>query len=78
MEPKANLSKRIRELLARWLHALLFDVIAEKADQRLPQVRAQDFALFVVGEEENVIEEFLAALTEEFVVGHGDLHSAEG
>jgi hypothetical protein len=34
-------------------------------------VRAYDVALFVVGEGENLVKEFLAVLTEEFVVGHG-------
>jgi hypothetical protein len=33
MEPKENLSKRIRELWHSWLQALFFDVIALKADQ---------------------------------------------
>jgi hypothetical protein len=34
-------------------------------------VRAYDVALFVVGEGENLVKEFLAVLTEELVVGHG-------
>jgi hypothetical protein len=34
IEPKEKLSKRIRELLGRWLHALFFDVMAVKVDQR--------------------------------------------
>jgi len=44
------LSKRIRELLGRWLQALFFDVTAEKADQRcstflLPQYGQEIFSL---------------------------------
>jgi len=39
--------------------------------------RADNFTLFVVDEGQNLIEEFLAVMAEEFVVGHGDL-SAEG
>jgi hypothetical protein len=35
-------------------------------------------AFFVIHERQNLVEEFLAGVAEEFVVGHTDLHSAEG
>jgi len=36
-------------------------------------VRTQDFALFVVASERNLVEEFLAIVAQEFVVRHRDL-----
>jgi hypothetical protein len=36
-------------------------------------VRAQNLAFFVVHKRQNLVEEFLAFLAEELVVGHADL-----
>jgi hypothetical protein len=36
-------------------------------------VRAQNLAFFVVHKRQNLVEEFLALLAKEFVVGHADL-----
>jgi hypothetical protein len=41
-------------------------------------VRALHLALFVIRKGQNLVEKFLAGVAEEFVVGHTDLHSAEG
>ena len=38
-------------------------------------VRAQNLAFFVVHQRQNFVEEFLAFLAEEFLVGHADLHN---
>jgi len=46
----------------------LFDLLAAA-------VRAQNLAFFVVHERQNLVEEFLAFLAEEFVVGHTGLHN---
>src|SRR5207244_5668465 len=40
-----------------------------------PAVRAQHLVFFVVHERQNLVEEFLAFLAEEFVVGHTGLHN---
>src|SRR6266852_5361596 len=40
-------------------------------------VRAPRLAFLVVHERQNLVEEFLAGMAEEFVVGHTDLHSFE-
>src|SRR5713101_1341134 len=41
-------------------------------------VRALHLAFFVIHERQNLVEELIAGTAEEFVVGHTDLHSAEG
>jgi len=83
MEPKENLSKRIGDLLG--IVALSALPGRDRGEQgRAPlhifaaAVRAQNFTFLIATERENLIEEFLAILTEEFVVGHGDLDCLGG
>jgi len=44
-------------------------------DSLAAAVGAQHLAFFVVHKREDLVEEFLAFLAEEFVVGHADLHN---
>src|SRR5438445_13558133 len=82
MEPKANLSKCIRELLGRWLSGTLLRRDSGEGGPALfyfvaAAVRAGDLFLVVLSNGQNLRKHFLARVAEELVVGHGDL-SAEG
>src|SRR6266480_4241444 len=78
-EPNENLSKRTGASLEGVLRALFGGDSGEGRpallDSLTAAVRAQNLAFFVIHKRQNLVEEFLAFLAEEFVVGHADLQN---